>query len=215
MFKSLFSTLIIISFFYANIFPQDKNSIQINGGIIYPMSSSKGLSASLQYNYSLTTSISLYFNSGYASWDKHYVTYKEALSPVQQKQHFKTYSSDDHKLISINLGGRINLHTNKLFTSFVDLEAGYSFLSYNSYNHWKSVNPETGEVLGYSPNPFPAEIKENIFGIGAGAGLSHPMTKNVNLIFIYKLNSNLTSDYSGIFGSFIYSMFSAGFNINI
>jgi hypothetical protein len=217
MYKSFLSALIIVGVACSNILAQKTNSIQLNGGIISPISSSNGLTTSLQYNYSINPTISLYVYSGYARWDKHYVIYKEDVSPVQRQQYFKTYSSDDHILIPIYLGSRIDLNTNKLFTSFVNLEIGYSYLRYNSYNHWKSINPATGEVMSYSPDPFTKkEIVEHIFGLGVGVGLSHPMTESVNLLFTFKLNSNITSNYSSIFSSrTTYTIFSAGFNVNI
>ncbi|MFO7524530.1 MAG: hypothetical protein R6W68_03675 [Ignavibacteriaceae bacterium] len=217
MFKSFFSVLIIVTFFYLNSLAQEANSIQLNGGIISPMSSSNGLTTSLQYSHSIDSNISLYVYSGYASWDKHYVIYKEDLTLVQKKQHFRTYSSDGHILIPVYFGSRIDLHTNKLFTSYVNLEIGYSYLSYSSYNHWKSINPETGEVLSYSPDPFTKkEIVENIFAFGIGVGLSHPVTDNVNLIFTLKLNSNLSSNHSSLFGSrATYTILATGFNVKI
>ncbi|MGA9291068.1 MAG: hypothetical protein WBV81_00650, partial [Ignavibacteriaceae bacterium] len=45
---------------------QNNHSIQINGGVISPMSSSKGLSIYLQYNYYLNRQIILYTYTGYS-----------------------------------------------------------------------------------------------------------------------------------------------------
>ena len=218
MFKSFFLSLIIISIIFSKIIlAQDSNSIQVNGGIIMPMSSSKGLTTSFQFNYSFNPQIQFYIYSGYSSWDKFKVVFHQEFSEVQKKQYFNSYSADEHILIPLYLGSRINLHTNKLFTSFLNVEIGYSYLSYNSYEQWKSINPETGEVLSYHPNTLTKKVnKENLFGFGVGAGISHPMTNNLDLILSFRLNSYINSNYYGLFSTRgTYTMFLAGFNFNI
>ena len=177
-------------------------SIQVNGGVLIPVSSSKGLSTSLQLNYIYTPALSFYVYSGYYAWDKYNATYKEELSGVQTRQYFTTWLADDHILIPVNAGCRINLHTNKIFTSFVNIEAGYSYLEYNSYQILKSVNPNTGEVTGYFPDKGSRQEKrENLFSVGAGAGIFHPVTEKLNLVLAFKLNSYINSHYRGLFSS--------------
>ena len=209
---------VVITLISSNvIYSQESSSIQINGGIISPISSSNGLTALIQYNYNLTPIVSFYIYSGYSYWDKFNVIYQVDLSPVQRQKNFKTYASDEHILVPLYLGSRINLHTNNIFTLFTNIEIGYSYLKYNSFNHWESVDPETGEILGYYPDPTSKkEIQENVFGIGVGVGLSHPITDSINLLFSVKLNSNINSEYSELFSSRqTYTMFLAGFNFNI
>jgi hypothetical protein len=216
--NSFFSLLIFVSVLFSiPIFAQGDNSFQINGGIIMPMSSSKGLTTSIQFNYKFNPIIELYGYVGYSSWDKYNITYHEDYSPIQKQQYFKTYSADNHILVPIYLGGKVNFNTNKLFTSFINFELGYSHLSYNSFNNFKSVDPETGEVLGYrSDFSTKKEVSENLFGIGIGAGLSHPMTESLDLVLSFKLNSYINSNYYGLFSTRgTYSMFLAGFNFKI
>lgn len=218
MSKSFFSLLIsIVILSQSIIIAQDSNTIQINGGIVMPMSSSKGLTAIIQFNYSLTSAIKLYLYTGYLTWDQYKVTFIEDYSVIQKETRFQSYSADDHKLIPFYIGSRINLHTNKLFTSFISCEIGYSYLSYYSYKNWKSVNPESGEVQGYyTDGSTRSKISENLFGIGIGVGLSHPLSENLNLVLSYKLNSHINSSYNGLFSTRgTYSQFLAGFGFKI
>lgn len=216
--KSFFSLLIsFIIVLQSIIFAQDSNSIQINGGIVMPMSSSKGLTGIIQFNYPLTSTINLYLYTGYSTWDQYKVTFIEDYSVIQRETIFQSYSADDHKLIPFYIGSRINLHTNKLFTSFISCEIGYSYLSYNSYKNWKSINPETGEVQGYyTDGSTRTKIRENLFGIGIGVGLARPLSENLSLVLSYKLNSNINSSYNGLFSTRgTYSQFLVGFGFKI
>lgn len=217
MYKSFVSSLFLAIIFSNIIFSQENNSIQINGGLIYPRSSSKGLIGLVQFNYPLNEQFDLYAYSGYSAWDKYYVYFREDYSEVQKETIFKTYSADNHTLIPFYIGSSINLHTNDFFTFYVNIEAGYAYLNYYSYNHWKSIDPNTGEVLGYDVDgATKKEITENLFGIGIGAGISHPMGENLKLIFSYKLNSYLNSNYYGFLSKQgTYSVFLAGISFNI
>jgi opacity protein-like surface antigen len=218
MLKSLFSSVILISIIASNsISAQDDNSIQISGGLIMPMSASNGFTSSIQFNYNFNQNIQFYIYSGYSSWDKFYVNYIEDYSTTQKQTLFETYTSDNHILIPVYIGSRINFHTNKLFTSFVTFEVGYSYLSYNSYNIKKEIDPATGEVLSYNPDlSTKKEITENLIGLGAGAGISYPISKNINIILSYRLNSQLNSKYYDFFSSEgTYSAFNLGFNFSI
>jgi len=216
--KSSVSFLVLTLVFFFNIISaQEPNSIGINGGLIFPRSSSKGLTGLVQFNFPINEQFHLYAYSGYSAWDKYYVYFREDYSEVQKELVFKTYSSDDHTLIPFYLGGLLNLHTNDFFTFYVNIELGYSYLSYNRYDHWKSINPETGEVLGYYVDvTTKEEITENLFGIGIGAGISHPMGENLRLIFSFKLNSYLNSHYYDFLSTQgTYSMLLAGISFNI
>jgi hypothetical protein len=218
MLKLLLAFIIFILINIPNfIIAQESNSIQINGGIIMPMSSSKGLSGSVQFNFPLTKSIELYAYGGYAVWDRYNVTFQEELSTVQKQQFFKTYLADDHTLVPLYIGSKINISTNKIFSFYTNFEIGYSRLNYNSYGIIRSVNPETGEVLGYYPDVTTImKHSEDLFGLGIGAGLSHPITRNFNLILAFKLNTYLNDNYSGFFSSRgTYTMYNLGFSFII
>ena len=215
MFKSFFvSAIFIILIFSSIIFAQSNNSIQINGGIIIPRSSSKGLSTSIQYNYSINSNIQFYIYSGYSNWDKYDAQFSWGSSALH---HFRTYIADKHILIPLYIGGRINMHTNKLFTFFTTIEAGYSYLSYNAYGFIKEVDPGTGVILDYKTDLNTKEKRsENLFGVGVGVGLSHPITSNLNVLISFKLNSQINSRYYSFFSNQgTYTALNLGLNLNI
>ncbi len=218
MFKSFFASSIFIIIIFSNIIlAQSTNSIQINGGLLIPMSASKGLNTSIQYNYSLNSNVQFYVYSGYSKWDKFNISFAELWSPLQQQTHFRTYIADNHILIPLYIGSRINIHTNKLLTIFTTIEAGYSYLSYNAYGFKKEIEPGTGVVLAYSTDlSTKKKTNENLFGVGAGIGVSHPITNNMNVILSFKLNSQINSSYYSFFSNQgTYAAFNLGFNLNI
>lgn len=216
--KSLFILFSMIVIIISNvIYSQDANSIQLNGGIIMPMSSSNGFYATVQYNYCFSNNIQFYIYAGYSSWDKYYVNFTEDWSPIQKQTFFRTYTSDNHKLIPLYIGSRINFHSNKLFTSFATFEIGYSYLSYNSYEINKVIGIETGEVIAYTPDQnTKKEINENLLGVGVGVGLSHQIIENINIVLYFKLNSHINSkDYSFLSSKRTYTLVNLGFNFSI
>jgi hypothetical protein len=215
--KALKLTSIIFLLTVICIFSQTKTSLQFTGGIISPTHTYKGLIGSVQITYPLNKTINLYFYSGYSSWDKNKVKILQEWSPIQHETTFTSYSEDNHNLIPIFVGAKINFHENKIFTAFINAELGYSYLTYNYYRNLKEIDPTTGEVLSYYADRSSKQIvKENLWGCGIGIGLSHPLTRKVNLIFEYKLNSYFNSKYSDFFGPEItWSIFAAGFNVSI
>jgi hypothetical protein len=218
MLKINFSFLIITFLAVSNIsLAQNYNSIQINGGVLLPTSSSDGIAASIEYDYSFNSNIKFYIYSGYSSWNKYNVIFREDWSEVQQQTNFTTYTSDDHELIPLYIGSKINFNTNKFFTAFTMFEVGYSHLSYDAYSVKKEINPSTGEVLSYYADRSTKEkMDENLFGVGAGIGVLHQITQNVGLILSFKLTSQLNSKYySFLSGEGTYTAFGLGINVNI
>jgi len=220
MCKSFFLLIVYSSIFLCEVvLAQDSHSIQINGGIISPRSSSNGLVGSIQYNYSFNTSLIFYAYMGYSAWDRNKVVLhniKEVYTNKSQ-HYFYSYSEDEHYLIPVYIGTSIDLHTNKLFTSFLEFEIGYSYLSYISYENVIVTDPESGEVLSYYADGSTGEnVQENLFGVGIGAGLSHPISSGINLLLTFKLNSYVNENYYGLFSKRgTYTTFLAGFNFNL
>ncbi len=218
MCKSFFAALIFVLIFFSNIIlAQSSNSLQINGGLLIPLSASKGITTSIQYNYSLNSNIQFYIYTGYSNWDKFNASFLEQSSSLQQQTHFSTYIADNHILIPLYIGSRINLHTNKLFTFFATIEAGYSYLSYNEYGVKKETDPVTGVVLAYNTDLNTKEKRnENLFGTGIGVGLSHPINSYMNVLLSFKLNSQINSSYYSFLSSQgTYIAFNIGFDFNI
>jgi hypothetical protein len=218
MFKYFFTSLVLSLILSGYSSAQSDHSIQLNAGLIKPMSSSEGLTVLVQYNLSLNQTFDFYTYTGYSAWDKYKITFLEE-GPVtgNDQRFFDSYSSDDHILIPVYFGGRVNFYSNDLFHSFLNLEFGYSYLSYNSYNQIEKKNPETGKTEGYYPDLTTRKAnRENLFGLGIGAGLSHPVSKNVSLVFSFKLNTYLNSEYNGLFSTRgTYTMFLGGFSYRI
>jgi len=216
--KSLFVSFTLIVMMVSNIiYTQDSNSIQFNGGVTIPMSSSKGFNANVQYNYGLNKDIQFYIYTGYSSWDKYNVNFTEDWSPIQKQTIFKTYTSDDHILIPLYIGGRFSIQSNKFFTTFATFEIGYSHLSYNSYEIKKEIGVETGEVVAYIPDQnTKKELNENLLGIGTGVGLSHQIIEGMNIVLYFKINSHINSTNYGFLSSKgTYTVINLGFNFNI
>jgi hypothetical protein len=211
--RPLFAAIVFTFLISSAVFPQDKLSIQFNGGIIMPLGSSKGLSGAVQLNYIYSQSLQFYIYSGHSVWDQRYYDYQKEGNNERENSG-RTYWQDEHELVPVYAGCRINLHTNKLFTSYLNVEAGYSYLTYNSYTVKQTTDPDTGEETGYAPDlSTRTEHDEDLFAIGFGAGISHPMSDNIKLMISFKLNSFVNSNYNGLFSSQgTYTMFMVGVN---
>ena len=208
----LYLILFLISL--ANIFAQKEQSIQLNAGILYPRSASNGFSTFLKYNYQLNKTFNLYLYTGYSSWNKFYI---QKVNYDRKDKLYTTYSSDKHVLIPIYIGTKINFHTNKLFTSFFEFEAGYSHLSYNSYENHPVFDEDNGEIISYKVDKRSRKkINSNLYGIGIGLGISHPLTQTLKVIIGYKLNSNFNSGDFGLFSAKgTYATLYVGLNFHI
>ncbi len=212
----LFFSIVLIAAL-GTISAQDYNSLQVNGGIILPRSSSNGFTLSVQYNYSLNDAVHFYVYSGYSYWDKFKVRYLEDYTSLQNTNHFETYSADEHSLVPVYVGGSINLHNNKIFTAFATVEGGFSHLSYNRYKIDKIVDSETGVVTTYKPDLSTGQkINENLWGIGLGFGLFHQIADDMNLVFTFKVNSSLNSSYYKFLSNHAtYTAYNLGVNFKI
>ena len=216
--KLIFVILILINIVSSNIiYSQNSGSLELSGGIVLKSSSSDGFNAILQYNYQFSNKIQFYIYSGYFYWDKTYATFIEELNPPQKETHFRTYTEDNHILIPIYIGSRMDLHTNKLFTLFASFEIGYSNLSYNSYNVEKVIDPDNGVVLSYETDlNSKSEISENLIGLGLGAGIKREVAEAINIVLFYKLNTQLNSKYYGALSNkATYSVINIGINVGL
>lgn len=218
MFRSFFFSITVLALIFTDMMlSQKSNSFQVTGGMITPINSSKGLVGLIQYNCSLNEKYVIYLYSGYSVWDKYRINIRVDGSQTQKSLEIQSYSSSDHKLIPLYIGTRINLHTNKLFTSYLNFEVGYSHLTYKSYTNTKLLDPTTGEIVGYSVSQSPQkEEQEKLFGVGVGIGLSRQITNNSSLLLVTKLNSFLNPDKYGLLSAKgTYFMVLAGFNFYI
>jgi len=223
MFKlRIMSMLFIIAFSLNNIFAQDYHSIQLDGGIIFPSRSSKGGSTFIKYNYSLNQTFNFYIYTGYSFWDKFNVRADEIIpgqrEPRKQRNHnLHSYSSDNHVLIPLYVGTKINLYNYNLFTAFLDFEIGYSYFNYNSYENIKIIDETTGELLSYDVDKSSkTEEKDNLIGTGIGAGITYPLTGTLDIILSYRINSNIKSGEFGLLSAEgTYSTLYTGLNLKL
>ncbi|HEX2866901.1 MAG TPA: hypothetical protein VHO03_07650 [Ignavibacteriales bacterium] len=215
--SKLFFSFFALAAISGILMAQNSQSIQFNAGAVFPMNSSKGFSTTLQYNYSLSQSVQLYAWSGISWWGENHVIHEMDWSEIQTNQFITSYDADEHVLIPLYLGSRFNVHSDKLFTTFLNLELGYSHLSYNAYDNVKVVDENTGRVVEFYADPkTKRKVNENLFGIGAGLGLSREIAQGVELMLFYKLNSFINSNYGGFFTSRgTYNTVSLGINYGI
>ncbi|MDR3666924.1 MAG: outer membrane beta-barrel protein, partial [Ignavibacteriaceae bacterium] len=200
----LASVLILTSLVYS----QEKSSIQFSGGIVYPISSSSGLSGTIQYNYNINSRFNFFVSADYSSWDETNFNYIDKSSMVGT---YKTgYSESDHAFSRIMAGGRYLITQDDQFNLFVDAGIGYSYLKFNVYDMKENNNPDGSIEVLFTPA---GKVSENLFNISSGIGFIHPMTERWDILFEYRLNTYLNSQYHGLLSSNgTFSNFQLGFN---
>lgn len=199
-------SLLITLLFAQAVFAQDNTSVQINGGFVSKRMSSPGLNSTVQINYKISESVELYSYLGYASWDQYKIVIQEGLN------YYRCAVEDDHTMIPSFVGARTYFGQTSWFTSFIEAEAGYLYLSYNSYKPFRTTI-SSNQIAFYPDYGTKKYNKENLFGIGLGVGIIHPMSGNINLVFSYKLNTFINGGYNGLFSKRgTYSLINVGLN---
>ena len=220
-YAKLFILIVCITFMPNKISKaQGSFSLQLNGGIIYPIGASRGFSGSLQLNYHINSAFNFYIYSGYSGWDRNKVIYQDEWvdhSVPYQSKKFDSYSEDNHKLIPVYIGSTYNFNTGKLLMPFVNIELGYSYLSYYSYEQMRIVSSVTGVTVNYIPDIKTKKLNsESLFGVGIGGGFLLPVSGIINLLLSLKLNSYINNQYYGLFSTKgTYTTLTAGFSYNI
>ncbi len=198
----LFVLIAILTILSSSTFGQSFSSIQINSGMIFPFSASNGFSGTIGYKYYFNKSFGMYAYTGYFAWGKNFIIYKEDMTLNQHQQYFDSYSTDNNMLIPLYVGCELNLYKSNLFSVEGILEAGYSRLSYDSYQNIKVTNPSTEAVTAYKVDPNSGtQVNKNLFGAGIGIGISHPLSKYLNLALTYKFNILGNSKYTNLLSS--------------
>ena len=209
--KNILGVLVITIIVIINLYPQNKMSVQLSGGIMSPVNAQQGLSGLVQFNYSTSKSNSVYASLSTSSWDFNRINFNEDNVPVPIKSH----DEENHILNSIYIGDRIIFNRNKFFNAYVDLELGYTHLNYLHVFLERQVNPDGS--IQYLPNyALSNEVHESMLGAGAGVGIQHHMVGRFDLMLNIKLNT--FNDFSsGIFNfqrTYLVYMFGFGYNIN-
>jgi hypothetical protein len=193
------------------IHPQGKSSFQFSGGIVYPLGSSPGLSGTLQYNYNISPRFNFFVSTDYSKWDKRNFNYVDKSTMARD---YKTgFSETDHTLSRIMAGGRYLITQPRQFKLFVEAGIGYSYLQYNIYDMREVNNPDGTIELLLVPA---GKVYEKLFNFSSGIGLIHPIMEKWDMLFEYKINTYLNSQYKGLFSSLsTFSSVQFGFNYKI
>ena len=217
MFNKISSSILLLVFLFFNINANDKNSIQITGGVISPRNSNSGFIGALQYNYKLSEKISIYAYSGFSSWKKNKVVFQSEYPNIQSRSFINSYSEDNHKLIPLYFGSKINLSKNKIFDAYFLAEVGYSYLTYDNYQNDKIFNEAKDVIIDYRVNEnSKTEMEENLFGVGIGTSLEREIVSDIRLSLMLKLNSFINDNYNGFLsGRGTYYQVTAGINYSI
>jgi outer membrane protein W len=195
----------------ANIFAQVKNTIQVNGGLMSATDSDKGILGTIQFNYEISGSFSLYAYSGILYWNNNNVGYYKgdaykingAFSNIGH-----TYSEDSHKLIPVYIGAKYFFNNSSAFRPFVNIEVGFSYLTYNSYYLQSVDNPDGTIVL----LPINKSVKNDIFfGAGMGIGACHDIGDKLELLLEYRFNMLKNSEYEWLSSGRTLRFFQFGF----
>jgi hypothetical protein len=220
--KTILGVLAYLLILTSPAFSQSKFSLQLDGGLISPISSNAGVSFNLQANYSINSTVNLYMYSGVSGWSRNKVVFwaygRTNPSAIGfGVRNFNSYSEDSHLLIPFYIGSTFNFHLNKLVTPFLAIEIGYSYLSFYSFTNNKVVNPISGITEYFYPDKSTRKInRENLFGAGVGGGFTLPITGTMDVIVLIKLNSFVNNGYNGFLttkGTYI--TYSTGLNYQL
>lgn len=206
--RSFVLALIIAAAIAVQIYPQGKYSIQVTGGLISPLNSSKGAMGNVQLNYYNSPDIIFYLNAGLSYWDKTYIHFNvDNYTPIESK------SQDSHIMSSYYLGARFFVHRDKVLNLFLEGEVGTAFLSYKNYGNVLQYTSDGKPV--YTP-VFDSDVNKNLFGLGVGAGITHNLGSRAEMLLELKYNTMASSGYSKLFyidGTS--TMLAFGFNLSI
>lgn len=178
--KKLISLLLILAANSA-VFSQFINSVQIQGGMIFPSASQNGLLTAVAATHNIDSSWSLYSSSGYSYFNKNSVFTDYILGSRE------SYSEDSHKLYKITLGSELILNRIKSFKIFADFELSYNHLSYNEYEMILITDDVQRKVLAFQPDYSTRKlVTENLAGFGFGLGFTQQLSSNYAFSLEYK-----------------------------
>jgi hypothetical protein len=146
----------------------------------------------LQINYSLKPDLNLYFYSGYSNVDKnHRKNVRHGHVDLSENRHFSGSIEGDKNLIPFYFGGSLNIFENNFIRTFANLELGYSYLSYSTFERMLPMSSNNGREMRYRPDKSTREKhNENLFGTGIGLGASHPVASGLEILLTFKLNTS-------------------------
>ena len=209
--KSIILSLIIFSAFQLQLFAQGENTIQFNSGLMSATDSDHGILGTVQFNHTINSSFSIYAYSGILYWNNNNITYDNGAvykegAAFNNFQH--TYTEDSHKLIPFYAGAKYFFNNSSVFRPFVNIEVGFSFLTFNSYNLNQTNNPDGTVTLTPSNK---TTKNDTFFGAGVGIGASHDIGDNLELLLEFRFNTMKNSNYDWLSSGRTLRTFQFGF----
>lgn len=172
--------------------------------------SDKGVLGTAQFNYVINSSLTLYAYSGIIYWNNNNVGYFAEQSTFNNLRY--TYTEDSHKLIPLYAGVKYFFNNSSAFRPFVNIELGFSYLAFNSYD-LNQINNADGTVTFEPTNR--TEKHDTFFGAGVGIGTSHDIGDNLELLLEFRFITLKNSNYNWLSSGRTMRSFQFGFAYKI
>lgn len=210
-------TIIVIFAIAQIVSAQSKYFVQADIGKVYPRKSDNGYSLGLTLNRQINDLFAVFASLDYGWWNKYTVSYQLELTETNKNGIFSLYSSDDHKMLSLNLGSKLFFRNSHNLKGYLFAELSGSGFSYNSYHHIPIYNKVDNKIIGYSlDQSFKKKEQKFLFGISAGLGTIYYLYTNFGIQLEGKVSSNFNNDDINFFGAHgMYWSFSIGGVLNI
>jgi len=201
--KSIISFIALVILF-SNITAQSNDRIKVSCGIMVPSSEIKGFTTNIEFEHTLSERFKIYAYTGLYTWDKNQLVFED------KSKYYSCYNEDEHKLFPLYIGSKMLISNIKTFNIFANLELGYNFINYNSYEIMIIKNEPDQYVSSlYTDGSTRKEMHDGFWGIGFGLNLVQSITDDVSLALEVKRNSilksskNITTHYYYNAGLFI------------
>jgi hypothetical protein len=201
------SKLVVISvcFITSFLYGQDKYSLQVSGGFIFPANTEYGLITRMQINYKYDEIYSFYFAAGYSTWENNHVqyTYRNPTSTTTGRpgnEEFRiTFNEFDHYLIPVSFGSKFIVSANKYFSGFMETEIGVNYLQYKKQKLFIQDNPDGSS--GIAPHNIKNQetINELLFSIGFGAGIMRKVRNCDNVTIGFRITPMINVGHNSSF----------------
>ncbi len=180
--KSCFAVLFFM--FFGNVSCQFVNSVNLNAGLIMPTTGQTGTLIGLEVTHKINNTWSLYLSSGILNWNRNKVLLSWDYSDLS------SYNEDNHQMYPIYIGTRMVISNIKTFQIYANLELGYNYLKYNSYQNFIITDESTKKILAFYVNQASRrETSENLIGVGFGLGFVQNISNSFSFLVEYKRNT--------------------------
>lgn len=201
MFRSFICTL-ILALSFSSLSAQSPVSISVSGGTSYfAYRETPGFSLMASVHYKTSEDLSLYTYTGVSLWS-HDVAMFERMNYL--------ITQGPHTLFPLFAGVRFSAGKVKKLNSYIEAEAGLSFVSYREFNLLLVEDKSSGNTYLISAQEG-RNVRETRYGCGLGAGIIYPLNEIASVSLSYKLNVSVNPKYSSLVSNSVL----AGINLNI